>query len=202
MDVEQVLWSSRNSQGLSSFARVWWTLPGMWGNGWWRGAGSLNTTSGSESAPLLSKSTLFPAQVVQWMLWLVHGELFPPFPLGLQFNVSFGEWGVDGSYHLFIYIHGWVRWFSTLVNWLTSFWGHSILGWRFRYLEVSPICQTWPGGKAFNQPTWLKVFLRTVVLMSTGWPGLGRVLGAELFAPYISLLIEDCQICKAGKYGP
>jgi hypothetical protein len=47
----------------------------------------LSTTSGSKSTLPCSELSLFHVHGTQWLLWLVHEEVFiPPFHVGLQVN--------------------------------------------------------------------------------------------------------------------
>lgn len=63
---------------------------------------SLSTASGLEIILPHSK----PVQI-QGLLWLVCNKLlflFPLFYLGIQFNISFGEWEGGEKLHTYIYV--------------------------------------------------------------------------------------------------
>lgn len=74
-----------------------------------------------KSTQLLSKSTLYPAQEIQWLFWLVNNEHFSLFKSSLQFNVLFGDWRANTSCHLCIYT-GMGSGIKALAGWLAYFY--------------------------------------------------------------------------------
>jgi hypothetical protein len=82
-------------------------LPGIWGSSWGWMPRSPSTTSGPESTLMLWKPAL-SCYGSPMALWLVQGQCFSPFP-PIWFNVSFGEWGANRSWHLHVHtLLGWV----------------------------------------------------------------------------------------------